>query len=96
MRWIIWGAAAAIVLGVSGPASAQMGGMMFDPPPSAKAAKPATPAPRAKQYYRSAKPGPRYYYRSGVTPTCGEFHYWSGQRCVDARTTPPDLKPSRR
>jgi hypothetical protein len=85
MRWIIWGAAAVIVLGASGPASAQMGGMMFDPGPSAKAAKaakPAKPAPRAK----------RYYYRSGVGGTCGQYKYWTKAGCKDARTSPPSLK----
>jgi hypothetical protein len=82
MRWIVWGAAAVIVLGVSGPALAQMGGMMYDPKPSAKAAKPAKPAPRAK----------RYYYRSGAAGTCGQYKYWSQGACKDARTSPPSLK----
>jgi hypothetical protein len=82
MRWIIWGAAAVIVLGVSGPASAQMGGMMYDQKPAVKAEKPAKPAPRAK----------RYYYRSGAGGTCGEYKYWTSAGCKDARTSPPRLK----
>lgn len=23
--------------------------------------------------------------------SCGEFHYWTGSRCADARVTPPDI-----
>lgn len=52
------------------------GGYYYRPPP-------AKPAPRAR----------RYYYRSDVAPrTCGLYRYWHEGRCLDARTTPPDLK----
>jgi hypothetical protein len=25
--------------------------------------------------------------------SCGEYRYWNGVRCVDARDNPPDLRP---
>jgi hypothetical protein len=93
MRSVLWAAAAAlVVLGGSAPTFAQMGESKMYAPYFGYSA----PAPRAKRYYyRSRDPGPRYYYRSGDTRTCGEFRYWNGQRCLDARTSPPDLKPGR-
>jgi hypothetical protein len=43
-------------------------------------------------------PPPAYRYAPPVTvqtvrPSrgCGEFHYWTGTRCADARVTPPAL-----
>jgi hypothetical protein len=85
MRSVLWAAVAAfILLGGSAPAFAQMGGgMTYDSKPAYGYKK---PAPRPQ----------RFYYRSGDTRTCGEFHYWSGKRCMDARKNPPDLKPGRR
>jgi hypothetical protein len=42
---------------------------------------------------------PVYRYRSdspAVVPvrplSCGEFRYWNGERCVDARVIPPDIR----
>jgi hypothetical protein len=42
---------------------------------------------------------PVYRYRSdslAVVPvrplSCGEFRYWNGERCVDARVIPPDVR----
>ncbi|HEY7550528.1 MAG TPA: hypothetical protein VH913_13570 [Hyphomicrobiaceae bacterium] len=80
MRWMLWAAAAAaLVLGGSAPTFAQMGGSRSDQlKPPHRAAK---PAPRAK----------RYYYRSGYK-TCGQYRYWKGGKCLDARTSPPKLK----
>lgn len=50
-------------------------------------------------YYEYRSPAPRVYrFRSDepavvIRPgSCGEFRYWNGERCVDARINPPDLK----
>jgi hypothetical protein len=47
-------------------------------------------------------PDERYYYEEYDKPTirvlpvrprsCGEFRYWNGERCVDARVVPPDVR----
>ena len=59
------------------------------------------PYPDDPPYYEEyAPPGPTVYrYRSdapAVLPVrpanCGEFRYWNGYRCVDARVAPPDLR----
>jgi hypothetical protein len=48
-----------------------------------------------------ARPTGVYRYRVDDAPvvvipvrpaSCGEFRYWNGERCVDARVVPPDLK----
>jgi hypothetical protein len=80
MRSILWAiAAAALVLGGSTITSAQgTGGRKAATAPYAKSAK----APR--HFYRS-------YYRSPYK-TCGQFRYWKGGKCMDARTNPPSLK----
>ena len=78
MRSILWAiAAAALVLGGSTITSAQ--GMGAGE--AARAYKAPKTAPRAK----------RYYYSSGYK-TCGQFRYWKGGKCLDARTNPPTLK----
>jgi hypothetical protein len=51
-------------------------------------------------YEESVESAPRVYrYRSdssAVVPvrpvSCGEFRYWNGERCVDARVIPPDIR----
>jgi hypothetical protein len=52
-------------------------------------------------YYEYTEPAPRaetYYYRADppavvVRPSsCGEFRYWDGQQCVDARAVPPAVR----
>jgi hypothetical protein len=55
-------------------------------------------------YYRTEHPprASRYFYRSDeqrpvvVMPirpaNCGLYRYWNGERCVDARVVPPDLR----
>jgi hypothetical protein len=52
-------------------------------------------------YYEYTDPAPPTYgYRSDapavvvpVRPSnCGEFRYWNGERCVDARFVPPDVR----
>lgn len=49
------------------------------------------PAPGAYRYYRSFDERPTV-----VVPlrpaNCGQYRYWNGQRCVDARVVPPDLR----
>jgi hypothetical protein len=83
MRSILWvAAAAAIVLGGSGGSFAQGMGMgMYGAPPSAR---PKAPPPRTQRYY--------YRSRDVRAGTCGQFRYWDGKRCADARTSPPKLK----
>ena len=86
MRSIVWvAAAAAIVLGGSDGSLAQGMGMgtgmgMYDAKP---AYRPKAPAPRTQRYY--------YRGRDVRAGTCGQFHYWDGKRCADARTSPPKL-----
>jgi hypothetical protein len=52
-------------------------------------------------YYEEYETTPRVYeYRSDrpvvvhpVRPAnCGEYRYWNGTRCVDARVVPPDVR----
>ncbi|HWE17171.1 MAG TPA: hypothetical protein VG758_08310 [Hyphomicrobiaceae bacterium] len=51
-------------------------------------------------YEEYVEPAPGVYrYRNdfpAVVPVrpanCGEFRYWNGERCVDARIFPPDLR----
>jgi hypothetical protein len=90
MRSIVAAVSMVAVLGSSGVASAQR------PDVEVYADGP--------DYYRAA-PAPgasRYYYRSTeqrpvvVIPirpaNCGQYHYWNGERCIDARVVPPDLR----
>jgi hypothetical protein len=54
---------------------------------------------RSRPHLRPAPRAHRYYYYSGPVgyQTCGQFKYWSHEkgRCLDARTSPPDLsKPA--
>jgi hypothetical protein len=90
------GLAGLVALGGAGEARAQ-GMMMPMDGYGYRSGKPvsgyratAKPAPRAKRPKRAK----RSYYRSPAVKTCGQFKYWSpGKRtCLDARTTPPDLK----
>jgi hypothetical protein len=80
MRSILWAiAAAALVVGGFNSASAEAAG-----------AKRAAKAP----YTKSAKAAPRakrYFYRNAYK-TCGQYKYWKGGKCLDARTNPPSLK----
>ena len=79
------GAALAVLIALSGADGAlAQGMMMMDGGGKAATARPkaAKPAPKVK----------RSFYRSPVGKTCGQFKYWSKGKCLDARTTPPDLK----
>jgi hypothetical protein len=56
--------------------------------------------PSDPPYYDEYAAPRAYRYRSDspvvVVPVrpanCGEFRYWNGYRCVDARVVPPDLR----
>lgn len=44
-------------------------------------------------YYEYTEPEDRPDMVVPLRPTsCGEFHYWDGKRCVDARVVPPDIR----
>jgi hypothetical protein len=50
-------------------------------------------------YYEYTEPAPRAYRGDPPAvaapvrpPSCGEFRYWNGQQCVDARFVPPDVR----
>lgn len=46
--------------------------------------------PRVYGYYRSDVEEPDVAVR--IRPTsCGQYRYWNGERCADARVAPPDL-----
>jgi hypothetical protein len=88
MRSIIAAAAMVAVIGCNNVAFAQ----------------PADVYAHGPAYYRT-EPAPgahRYFYRSEeqrpvvvipVRPAnCGLYRYWNGERCVDARVVPPDLR----
>lgn len=59
------------------------------------------PQPDDLSYYEeSVESAPRVYRYRSDSPTvvpvrplsCGEFRYWNGERCVDARVIPPDVR----
>jgi hypothetical protein len=59
------------------------------------------PYPADPPYYNEYAPSgsSAYRYRSdtpALVParpvSCGEFRYWNGERCVDARVIPPDVR----
>jgi hypothetical protein len=79
---------AIIILGGSSGAYAQRLGVEIDVDEPYY----AQPAPRADSYYyRSDDDRPAV-----VVPirpaSCGEFRYWNGERCVDARLVPPNIR----
>ena len=80
----LWAALAALIALSGADGALAQGMMMMDGGGKAATAKRAAakPAPRVK----------RSYYRSPAVKTCGQFKYWSKGKCLDARTTPPDLK----
>jgi hypothetical protein len=50
----------------------------------------ARPAPRVYGYYRDDdQVSGRVFVRPG---NCGEFRYWDGMRCADARVDPPTVR----
>jgi hypothetical protein len=50
----------------------------------------ARPAPRVYDYYRdNEEVSGRVLVRPG---NCGEFRYWDGMRCADARVNPPNVR----
>jgi hypothetical protein len=96
MRLSLIAAALAIAMAAAaGPASAQVGFGVY-----------VGPGYDYDYGYRTYDYGPRTYGYTAVpapepnvvlrTPAprngCGEFFYWNGSRCVDARVTPPDIR----
>jgi hypothetical protein len=80
---------AAIVTGGSGGALAQRAGV-----------ESYADEPSYSDEYRERAPR-AYRYRSDDDPVvvvpvrpanCGVYRYWNGERCVDARFAPPDLR----
>jgi hypothetical protein len=99
MRFAIITAAVALASLVAGnPASAQVGfGVYVGPSYSYDDYDYAPPPPRARVYgYTSTydyDPQPGVVVRvPGRRGGCGEFFYWDGNRCVDARVNPPGLR----
>jgi len=39
-----------------------------------------------------APPPTRVYGWTAIRPDCGEFKYWNGRSCLDARVDPPDIR----
>ena len=92
-RWVSIAGAVAMVAFSSGAAFAQGVGVEF------------YSGPRYDSYYydRYERPGPRvygYYQDENVVvepnvvirpSNCGQFRYWNGTRCADARVNPPNL-----
>jgi hypothetical protein len=79
--------AAAAIAGI-GPASAQVAIEFYAGPQPYYDGYVVRRAPRAYGYYGEPgvvvrAPAPR--------GRCGEYRYWNGERCADARDTPPYL-----
>jgi hypothetical protein len=88
MRWTMWAAAAAVLVvggSVGSSTSAHSAGIRKHES-RAHAYRHAQYAPRARGHY----------YRSSGYTTCGEFRYWKGGRCLDARTSPPNVSGPRK
>jgi hypothetical protein len=89
--------AALASLVAANPASAQVGFGVYVGPSYSDEYDYAPPPPRARVYgYTSSYDydAPDVVVR--VPPArrggCGEFFYWDGNRCVDARVNPPGLR----
>ena len=52
------------------------------PPPPAAVVEVPGPGPTRVYGWVAARPA-----------SCGEYHYWDGARCLDAREDPPDTGP---
>jgi hypothetical protein len=48
----------------------------------------ARPSPRVYGYYRDDRVAPR----AAPSGNCGEYHYWNGDYCADARVDPPNIR----
>jgi hypothetical protein len=95
MRGVLSLALAAVAFGFSGVASAQT--VVVDEPLRGDVRiydldrRERLREPRVYGYVRSADDDVvvmRPASRSG----CGQFYYWNGLRCVDARDVPPDIR----
>jgi hypothetical protein len=89
-------AAALASLAAAGPASAQVGfGVYVGPSGYYDDYDYASPPPRTYGYSSSYEYDARPDVVVRVPPRrggCGEYFYWNGTRCVDARSNPPDLR----
>jgi hypothetical protein len=97
MRFALLTAAAAAMasLAAAGSASAQVGFGVYIGPSGYYDDYDYAPPPRAYGYTSTYEYGARPDVvvrvparRSG----CGEYFYWNGTQCVDARVNPPDLR----
>ena len=92
---ILFAAAAALSI-VPATAHAQAPGVpIYETYPTGRAYRAAPHqyyTPPVYGYYQQGEP--MYVAPQAVMPPddCGEFHYWNGERCVDARWSPPDLR----
>jgi hypothetical protein len=50
------------------------------------------PGPRVYGYYRDDDDDVVIAPRTIRPADCGEYHYWNGAYCADARVNPPDLR----
>lgn len=50
-----------------------------------------TYGPRVYGYVRRADEPDVRYYEPLPPRSCGQFRYWNGDYCADARVTPPDI-----
>ena len=76
---------ATVVFGASGAAFAQPAEVYTDEP---SYYEDTASAPGVYQY-RSERP---IVVRPVRPANCGEYRYWNGERCVDARDVPPDIR----
>lgn len=100
LAFISAAAAALASLGQASPAAAQVGfGVYVGPSAYYDEYDYASPAYRTRPYaygYSStyAYDSPEVIVRTPPARRngCGEYFYWNGSACVDARTTPPDVR----
>lgn len=95
MRGTISLALAAVVLGQSGAALAQSIVVEEAPPREVRTyyydRVERAREPRVYGYVRSID-DPVVVMRPASRNGCGQFYYWDGLRCVDARDVPPDIR----
>jgi hypothetical protein len=80
---------AAVVVGGSGGAFAQRIGVEIDADEPYSYERDGDRAPRGNRYRSDERPVVVIPLRPA---NCGEYRYWNGERCVDARDVPPDIR----
>jgi hypothetical protein len=85
MRSIMWAALAGIIVagGSTGALAQRVGVEIYADEPYYEYGY------REPRAYRSDRPRVVIPIRPA---NCGEFRYWNGERCVDARFVPPDIR----